>query len=87
MDLSFGRARRRRAIAPLRLDYPRLIAILSAAQAASRTAEIDGRLARLGAGVPRPLEELVALLDPGGQVAGAGALNGSFNPGVAACPR
>ena len=84
MDLSFGRKRKRRTTAPVRLDYPRLTAILASAQANSATARIDGRLAQDSSGRVTPVEGLVALLESGsGWIEAARALEGSFHPGVA----
>ena len=84
MDLSFGRKRKRRTAVPVRLDYPRLTAIVAAAQAASATAGIEGRLSREGGAQVTPVEELVAMLESGaGWIEAAHALGGSFHPGVA----
>jgi hypothetical protein len=82
MDLSFGRKHARRTVAALRLDYPRLIAILASVQSASRTAQVAGRLSR---GRISPAEDgLVALFDPGADwMAVTAKLGGSFNPRVA----
>jgi hypothetical protein len=79
MDLSFGRARVKPA-ASLPLDYPRLVAILTSLQGASRTAQVAGRLLRED-GAGRPSEGLVALFDPQCDwMAAATSLEGSFNP-------
>ncbi len=84
MDLSFGRKRRRRTAAPVRLDYPRLTAILAAAQANSATARIEGCLSHGGGAQITPVDGLVALLESGsGWSEGARAMGGSFHPGVA----
>ena len=85
MDLSFGRSRKRRSATAVRLDYPRLTAIVASAQAASETARIEGRLSRDGSAQGTPVEGLVALLESGsGWIEAARALDGSFHPGVAA---
>lgn len=84
MDLSFGRTRKRRTAAPVRLDYPRLTAIVAAAQAASATAGVEGRLSQHGSARVTPVEGLVALLESdAGWMEAARALRGSFHPGVA----
>ena len=82
MDLSFGRNRVKRQTVPLRLDYPRLIAILTSVQGASRTAQLAGRVeAGSLSGTP---DGLVALFDPGCDwIAVTAVLGGSFNPRVA----
>jgi hypothetical protein len=82
MDLSFGRNRAMHKAAPLRLDYPRLIAILTSVQGASRTVQVAARL-QSGSlnGTP---DGLVALFDPGADwMAVTAVLGGSFNPRVA----
>jgi len=85
MDLSFGLDRDRRIAAePVRLDFPRLIAILAAAQAASRTARIADQLARPERAICGSVEALVALFDESRNRGSAErALAGSFNPGAA----
>ena len=85
MDLSFGLSRERRTAAePVRLDFPRLIAILAATQAASRTAGIADQLSRPEHTVGSPVEALVALFDAGRQRGAAQhVLAGSFNPAAA----
>ena len=84
MDLSFGRGRRGHAAEPVRLDYPRLIAILVALQAASRSAQVESALAAPAAGPASPVDRLVALLNRApGYAAAARAPGGSFNPSVA----
>jgi hypothetical protein len=78
MDLSFGRNRARRTAAALRLDYPRLLAILASVQGASRTARVAGRLSRGGTTCAE--DGLVALFDPGADwIAVTAVLGGSFN--------
>jgi len=82
MDLSFGRSRGTLKAAPLRLDYPRLIAILTATQGASRTARVAGRIQ--AGGLNGSADGLVALFDPGSDwIAVTAVLGGSFNPRVA----
>ncbi len=82
MDLSFGRARRARRAAPVRLDYPQLIAILAATQAGSRTAQLENRLAQGVATLASPVAALVVLLESGsGWMDAARLLDGRFHPG------
>lgn len=84
MDLSFGRKRKRRSAVPVRLDFPRLTAILASAQAASAVAAIEARLSHHGSAEVTPVEGLVALLESdAGWMQAARALDGSFHPGVA----
>jgi len=85
MDLSFGRnALDIASSTAVRLDYPGLVAILAAAQAASPTARIESRMSRRAEVANTPLDALVALMDPqAGWIAAAGALAGSFHPAIA----
>ncbi|MDB5662711.1 MAG: hypothetical protein JWM38_2393 [Sphingomonas bacterium] len=87
MDLSFGRGWKTTAAASLRLDYPRLVAILASAQGSSRTAEVASQIAIAGDTPVGTVQGLVAVLDPrpGWLVAGR-VLSGSFNPEVAVGP-
>jgi hypothetical protein len=82
MDLSFGRKGARRAATALRLDYPRLLAILASVQGSSRTARVASRLS--GGEATRAEDGLVALFDPGADwIAVTAVLGGSFNPRAA----
>lgn len=89
MDLSFGdfaqhKLRAGSAAAPLRLDFPRLIAILASIQGASRTAQVAGWLPQADAAGRNQAGSLVAILDPQADwMVAAAAQRWSFNPKVA----
>ena len=84
MDLSFGLGRARHRAAPVLLDYPQLTAIVTAIQAASRTAQVENGLCRGAAAAATPVDKLVALFACGADwIAAAQALGGSFNPAAA----
>lgn len=86
MDLSFTRRGGLRTELPgtveVRLDYPRLIATLAAAQASSPTARAATRAGVTKvAPASRPVDALVTLLVPGaGWSKSVLALGGSFSP-------
>ncbi len=86
MDLGFNRlGALRSGVVPIPLDYYRLVASLSAMQAASRTATVEAMIAAGTFACTDPVAALVRLFCTApGWTAALAALNGSFHPGLAA---